>query len=582
MKRLQSFLALLFLSLFLSGCTTPNTQEAATTVIKPAEKTEQADATIIAEEKFDPSCAYFYFLWGSNAEYDERYEEALEAYEKASICDPEAEYIAEKIPVLLIQLGRLKEASIWLENYLNKKPTKTVQRFMLARLKIQQGKETEAINLYRDALKLEPDNDIVRLRLGLLHTKRNENQQAEEIFSEILEESPDSYFAILYLSRLYVKTGRLSLAEQYYTKALTLNWSQELSFEIAEFYSLRKQFKKAGEIYKEVLKKDEQSERAALGLVQTSLFLNEGDNALEELLRIRQFSRVPTRIDIVRSQILINMGKFEEAKEILHSINEEQQLAQVNYLLGIIYFEEEEYKDALKFLKEVSEDSKEYIDAAILQVRIYDKQDNSSESISLLQKIILDEENRQPVFFSLLANFLQQQEKNTDALEILAQGVQLFPQDKSLLYDYGTLLEKNKNHDKAIIQMEKVLSIDPNHADALNFIGYSWADRNVNLDKAFEYIQKALELKPDSGYILDSLGWVYFRLKKYDMAQTELKKAFTILPEDPYISIHLGDTLMALEDREQALFYYKKALELSTDENILKSLREKLKKINEN
>lgn len=528
------------------------------------------------DSQVDSSCSYFYFLWGNSAEYKRSYEEALEAYEKATICDPKAEYIAEKIPTLLIRLGRLQEAEAWLENYIQDKPEKTVQRFMLARLKIQDGKEDEAIKLFQEALDLDPDNTSIKLRLGMLHAKEGDNEVAEHIFQNILNDTPNSYFATLYLARLYAKTGKLDDAEHYYKKALDLNWSNDLAYEIADFYNLSKQYSKAQETFQEILNKDEQDEKAALGMVQTYIFLKDREAALQELTRIKGFSSNPDRIDLVRSQILINMDDNATAKKILQNLLDRTSLSEARYLLGVIFYEELEFDQALKVVREIPPDAAEFKQSIILQIRILEETNRSAEAIALLDEILADKETRHPSFYSLLAAIHQNRGSSEQALNTLAEGVETYPEDESLLYEYAIAHERAGNHAKAMKIMKKLLSLNLNHADALNFIGYSWADRNIKLDLAYDYIRKALELKPRSGYIQDSLGWVYYRMGAFAKARTALEKAVELDPEDPYIHEHLGDTYHALKMKDKALSHYEKALQLHNDSAKIKALQEKI------
>ena len=124
--------------------------------------------------------------------------------------------------------------------------------------------------------------------------------------------------------------------------------------------------------------------------------------------------------------------------------------------------------------------------------------------------------------------------------------------------------------------MEMVIEIDPRHADALNYIGYTYADKGIYLDRALGLIERAIKYKPNSGYIVDSLGWVYFRKGQYDRALEELKRAITLCPEDPTINEHLGDVYFRKEDYGKALNSYKQALSLENADH------ERLKgKINE-
>ncbi len=566
--RKHPFFLIFLLSLFVIsyGCSKKQEQ-----IIQPATSIEP-----VMEENVDSSCSYFYFLWGSHAEYNQKFEEALEAYEKASICDPNAEYIAEKIPILLIQTGQLQEASSWLENYIKSRPHKTMQRFLLARLKIQADKADEATILYQQALEIEPDNNNIKLRLGLLYSKQKKYTAAEEILQNILKTEENSYFAILYLARLYTQTGKLDLAENQYLQALDLNWSKELSYEIAEFYNLRKQFGAALSLYQEIVKKDEKDERAALGLVQTLLFLEKGEMALEELSRILAFTNNPARINLIRSQILINIGELDKAKEVLSNILKNTTLAQANYLLGVIYYEEKKLDKALALLRKIPATSSEFRDAILLQVRILEEEDQSEQSIELLQKVLSAETTREPLFYSLLSSIFQRQERPKDALSTLAEAADYFKDDEQILYEYAILLEKYDHHTKAFSLMEKILILNPNHADALNFIGYTLADKNTKLELAHEYIQKASQLKPDSGYIKDSLGWIYYRLGQFNRARVELEIAIEMEPDDPFIYDHLGDTYRALKNKEKARYYYMKALEILKDEKKKKSTQRKL------
>jgi len=126
---------------------------------------------------------------------------------------------------------------------------------------------------------------------------------------------------------------------------------------------------------------------------------------------------------------------------------------------------------------------------------------------------------------------------------------------------------------------EKVLQLQPNHSEALNFIGYSWADENKNLDKALVYIKQAVAQKPENGFIHDSLGWVYFRLGDFNHAVEELEKAISLEPRDPHILDHLGDAYKALGQKDKALEVYTKALELFTEEKDKTTVQKKMESL---
>ena len=161
-------------------------------------------------------------------------------------------------------------------------------------------------------------------------------------------------------------------------------------------------------------------------------------------------------------------------------------------------------------------------------------------------------------------------------LNILTEGISMYPDNAQLLFELAILLEKTGQHEQAMTASEKVLQLQPNHSEALNFIGYSWAEENKNLDKALVYIKQAVAQKPENGFIHDSLGWVYFRLGDFNHAVEELEKASSLEPRDPHILDHLGDAYTSLGQKDKALEVYTKALELFTEENDKTTVQKKM------
>jgi tetratricopeptide (TPR) repeat protein len=133
-----------------------------------------------------------------------------------------------------------------------------------------------------------------------------------------------------------------------------------------------------------------------------------------------------------------------------------------------------------------------------------------------------------------------------------------------------------------IASLKRTIEINPKHADALNYLGYSYADKGVNLEEALSLIQRALELKPGSGYIIDSLGWVYFRLGKIDEALKQLRMALDTVKEDPVLFEHLGDVYEAAGQYKEALDAWNNSIKYHAKEEGLKArVEEKIIKLKE-
>jgi tetratricopeptide (TPR) repeat protein len=564
MARRSHLFFIFFCCLSLSSCTTYFTS----TPNNPGQPLEKDQA--------DLSCAYFYFLWGTHAEFNEKYAEALEAYEKALICDQEAEYVKEKIPVLLLKMGEFSIATNWLAQAIVDHPDNTTYRLLLANLYIQQNEVDKAISLYTEILVKEPENEGVHLRLALLYSHSGRYETAEQIFRELLEKDVDSYFTHLSYARLLKQMERYQDAGLEYEKALTLNWSKDLAYEIGYLYSTHEMFIDSLRIYTTITDNDQFDERAALSRIQALVDLDRPDEALKELYTTRTYSKNPANIDLMISKLLLRKNEIDQAKHILTRLAGETGGSEARYLLALLAFQEEDYNTSQAHLMLIEPESDELEDAVYLQTRIHQKLGTIGEAIKLLEKYTATEVGRRPLFYALLSSLYQAKGEHLTAMRLMETGVNTYPDNLQLLFEYALLLEKNDLTEQAIIAMQRVLELQPDHAEALNYIGYTWADQNTHLEKALDYILRADILKPDNGFIIDSLGWVYYRLGDLQQAERELERALLLIPDDPHIYDHLGDVYRSLNRFKEAREIYQKAYEMFIDEKNKTEIKQKI------
>jgi tetratricopeptide (TPR) repeat protein len=530
----------------------------------------------VTENQVDLSCAYFYFLWGTHAEFNGQYAEALEAYEKALICDENAAYIKEKIPLLLLKMGEFAKAADWLARAIEEHPDSTTYRLLLASLYIQEDKIEEALLLYSQVLEREPDNEGVHLRLALLYSHLGRYRMAEEIFKKLLRNDVDSYFTHLSYARLLKQMEKFHQAAKEYEKALSLNWSKELAFEIGFFYVDQEMYHDALRIYTTITEDDPRDERAALSRIQALLDLDQSDGALDELKSIRLYSENPTHIDLIIAKVLLRQNKESEGRKVLRKIIREGENSEARYLLALLAYQEEDYPTSLAHLTHIKKNSEEFEEAVYLQTRIYQTLGKIDEAIKLLQTHTVEEADRSPLFYALLSSLYQAKGENDKAMTLLEEAIDIYPDNAQLLFEYGLMLEQNGMYERAIDIMEKVLVLQPDHAEALNYIGYTWADKNMHLKKALEYILRANTLKPDNGFIIDSLGWVYFRLGNLQKAVRALERSLELISNDPHIYDHLGDVYRALGRFPEAKDVYQKAYEMFKDEKNKADIQQKI------
>jgi tetratricopeptide (TPR) repeat protein len=142
------------------------------------------------------------------------------------------------------------------------------------------------------------------------------------------------------------------------------------------------------------------------------------------------------------------------------------------------------------------------------------------------------------------------------------------------------LYEKTDRFDDMVAALNNAIRINPKHADALNYLGYSYADKGIHLKEALSLIQRAYDLKPDSGYILDSLGWVYYKLGKYQEALKYLNNSIQSVNDDPVLFEHIGDVNEAMGNDKAALDAWEKSLKYhEKEEGVKERVEEKIKKL---
>ena len=148
--------------------------------------------------------------------------------------------------------------------------------------------------------------------------------------------------------------------------------------------------------------------------------------------------------------------------------------------------------------------------------------------------------------------------------------------DWNIFYQRGIAYEREKKWPEAEPNFRKALELNPDQPQVLNYLGYSWVDMNMNLDEGLEMIKKAVELRPSDGYIVDSLGWAYYRLGRFEDAVRELERAVSLKPDDPVLNDHLGDAYWRVGRKLEATFQWSHARDMKPEPNVLAEVQKKL------
>jgi tetratricopeptide (TPR) repeat protein len=248
----------------------------------------------------------------------------------------------------------------------------------------------------------------------------------------------------------------------------------------------------------------------------------------------------------------------------------------LRYYLGRTAEGRKQLGDALKWYRAV-ESGQQRIPAQLAEASVLARQGRTKEAREALRRIVPDSLDQRVQLILTESQVLRDAKDFQGAFDLLGEALAKTPDTADLLYDQALVAERLGRFDIAEKNLARVIEIRPDHAHAHNALGYTLADRNVRLDEALKLIETALKLAPDDPYILDSMGWVFFRMGDSAKALDFLRRAYK-LKRDAEIAAHLGEVLWSQGQREEAQRIWDDALKASPDNEVLQGTVKRLRK----
>ncbi|WP_309083615.1 tetratricopeptide repeat protein [Chelativorans sp.] len=206
--------------------------------------------------------------------------------------------------------------------------------------------------------------------------------------------------------------------------------------------------------------------------------------------------------------------------------------------------------------------------------------DRNEEAIEHLKKVLEADPKDMRAYLALGGVYASEKDYSA-AAELYDRAVAQIPEPKrkhwNIFYQRGIAYERLKEWPKAEPNFRKALELSPDHPQVLNYLGYSWIDMNMNLEEGMELIKKAVELRPSDGYIVDSLGWAYYRQGQYEEAVKHLERAVSLRPDDAVLNDHLGDVYWRVGRRLEARYQWSHVKDLEAEPDLLAQVEKKLK-----
>jgi len=249
--------------------------------------------------------------------------------------------------------------------------------------------------------------------------------------------------------------------------------------------------------------------------------------------------------------------------------DEDRDPTQALLLLAQIAEDRKDTEGALRWLARI-ESGDGWLLAQIKQAQIMARRGDLAGARRHLQALKPEGEREQAQLLIAEAQLLRDATQHAAAMQVLEGGLARFPDNTDMLYDYAMLAEKTERHDVMEKSLRRIIELSPTNQHAYNALGYSLAERNIRLDEARALIEKALTLAPDDPFIMDSMGWVLFRLGKLNEAEDLLRRAYALRP-DPEIATHLGEVLWTKGQKEAAQQFWRDASKKDPQNDTLRS-----------
>ncbi len=512
-------------------------------------------------------------------------------------------------------------------------PKSVEDHLLLGRLYRLNNELLKSENEFKAAVKIQPDSEEAVTTLAYLYNEEGDSNRALEVLNTVPENARTA--------KLYSALGYTYEQQKDYKQAVdAYRKSTELDHDnldavrgLAQNLMNDNQTDAALEQYKAIVEADPSDAQTYMRIAEIERRSGKFDQAMDSLKKAN--SVVPDSLEVQYNMAVIDeaQGKYDEAIQILNdlltksdhsdgdsSTSDKNNRAVFLERLGTVYREAgknqlaeqtfrkmldlgdenairgyqqiiETYRDNKQWQQATAvaeEAAKRFPDDRGLQMVAASQQadmGNSTVAIDRVKGMLKDNADDREVYIALAQMYSRVKEWDK-AEESINKAIDLSskPEDKDYaLFVAGSIYERQKKYDKAEEAFHKVLADDPKDAMTLNYLGYMLADRGTRLDEALGYIRRAVALDPQNGAYLDSLGWVYYKMGNYELAEENLRRAAERMNDDPTIHDHLGELYMktgrvklAATNWERSLDEWNKTIPAEVDTDSVAKVQKEL------
>jgi len=485
--------------------------------------------------------------------------------------------IAERAVRVAVFGENLEAAVVAAQRWIELDPNRVEARQVIAAIYIRQDKIQEAF-VYIDELIQTSDLDDAELfppLLGILAREKNVSTVLA-VSLLIAQKNPDRAYAQYLHGMLSAQNGRAEAALEYLDRSLALGEIEGVHATRAKILlSLGRSDEAVVSLHKAV---ENNPDDQALRLTYARLLVDIKDyeKAWVEFEKLHRDSPDDAELLYTLGLLSLESQRLDDAEKYMKMLVElKQREGEAQYYLGRIYENRKQYDQAIEWYGQVHVGEYKF-DA---QLRIADMlgiSGRTDEAIEHLDAILKGSQSDGSLVRIYLAKgeLLRAARRYEQSLEVFNTALEIVPGNSDLLYSRALVAEKLGRIDMLEADINTILKTEPNNAHALNALGFTLADQTDRYEEAYAYLKRAIEINPDDAAIIDSWGWIHYRMGDYDKAIALLRTALSRF-DDAEIASHLGEVLWVSGNQDEARSIWQKALKKSPDAPALHSVMQR-------
>lgn len=400
----------------------------------------------------------------------------------------------------------------------------------------------------------------LRLLSSLLSREQDVNA-ALSLMKHVAEQRPDNPYVMIAYGQLALRAGDLGVAEKMISRVLKMRpgWSDAILLQV-RIMQLRGKAQAGLEYLAKAVEKAPGDLRLRLFYARLLMDEKRYEVALVQYRQLARLSPQNVELKYTLGLLLLQLKYYDEAQGYLLQIKRSGvRFNEVNFYLGWIAENKGNIKEAIGYYSAVTA-SANYLEAKVRWAVLTAKQGHLQQARAELATLRREVPAHQRRLYLVEGEILQSAGSDAEAMKVYSEALQQMPKDLGLLYAQAIVAEKLGRMKLMEHNLRRIIDQDPNNVDALNALGYTLADHTERYREAFTYIKRALALRPNSNAILDSMGWVLYRMGDYKEAIKYLRRSIKI-KMDYEVAAHLGEVLWVSGDQKEAMTVWHQALE---------------------